>query len=309
MILLLGAGGYLGNLLATSLSKFTANLVVTVSRSYQWEKISSETRICASVSDFKAYSCHINLDTTIIYLAGATDLKIAQEHSSNDLSFHISEMESFFSQLEKSKVQCKAILFLSSAGAIYGDSYGVPKAEFVQPFPKSAYGKRNVLLETLFMLSCKVQNQKNSILRISNPFGPGQQFFRRKGLINLLIESHYTKQEVTLRGNGLQRRDYLFADDFNLIFDRLVNSGSYPDILNVCSGYSFSAIEIVSILNANNIFPNVRYSSQQFSYEVLDSILSNYQLCESCGLKAENLNPFLDHKMHQLIESHLSIEQ
>ena len=101
MILLLGAGGYLGSLLTSSLSKSTSNHVVTVSRSFQWEKISSETRINTSVSDFKLYSSFIDSDTTIIYLAGATDLKIAQDYSSKDLSFHISEMESFFSQLEK----------------------------------------------------------------------------------------------------------------------------------------------------------------------------------------------------------------
>ena len=68
MILLIGAGGYLGSILANA---FTNNgkKVITVSTSFQWKIIPNETRYKCSASMFDLYSDEIGQVTSIIYMA------------------------------------------------------------------------------------------------------------------------------------------------------------------------------------------------------------------------------------------------
>ena len=277
MILLIGAGGYLGSILANT---FTSNgqKVITVSRSFQWANIPNETRYVCSASMSQLYIDKIGEVDSIIYMAGSTDLMKAEEDPASDIVTHISQLRSFLSSLFSDKIKSlEKIFFFSSAGAIYGESYlsPTPKHEDSTLAPLSIYGKRNMLLEDVFFYYAQKLNCQYCSVRISNPFGITQNNFRRQGLIHVLLASAKDQFSVNLRGNGLQKRDYLFSEDFCKIMTRLTELAVLPRQLNVCSGSSLTAIDIVSMMNDFNIYPNITISPDQPSHEIIESNLSN----------------------------------
>ena len=87
------------------------------------------------------------------------------------------------------------------------------KAENSLLKPKSAYGHRNVALEAAVSDWAERNQESVSIFRISNPFGPGQFRFRRRGFVQALVDSASSGQKILIRGNGFQERDYIFSAD------------------------------------------------------------------------------------------------
>ena len=73
----------------------------------------------------------------------------------------------------------------------------------------------------------------------------------------------------------MQKRDYIFSDDFCRIISGLTELIVLPRCLNVCSGSSLTAVDIVSMMNQLNVYPNISISSVQPSHEIIESNLSN----------------------------------
>ena len=72
---------------------------------------------------FDLYSDEIEQVTSIIYMAGSTDLLKAELNPADDLITHISQLHSFLDLLSSAKVKSlQRIFFFSSAEAIYGES-------------------------------------------------------------------------------------------------------------------------------------------------------------------------------------------
>ena len=301
MILILGAGGFLGFSFSSYLSE-KGKQFYTISRSFQWDKLPGETRFVCSVSSFSDFSGICDNLTTVIYMAGATDLADAESRSALDLSDHVSQMESFFTRLRSLSVQRCRFIFFSSAGTVYGDSDGTPSCESDLLMPKSAYGRRNALLEHLFLMSVRLLGAQALVLRVSNPFGPFQFRFRRKGLIQSLISSSFSHKSIVLRGSGRQVRDYIYVDDLVSSVYRLIALENWPfQILNVGSGYGFSANEIVEILNSNGLCPVITHSVESSEFDVDCSVVDNAALCCALHLQSEGLYPLSPSKINSLI--------
>ena len=216
-------------------------------------------------------------------MAGSTDLAKAELAPSEDLLSHITELDSLFKSINSFSLSLERFILFSSAGAVYGDSNGQSKFEYDITVPKSIYGKRNVILEDIASNYCKSYNIPFSSLRISNPFGPTQGRFRRKGLIYTLIDSHFSNKKIFLRANGLQKRDYIYSDDFCNILNILLSKNNLPRTINICTGISHSAIDLLNLLSKFEIYPVVELMADQPEYEVYDSILSNALLMETIG--------------------------
>ena len=303
MILILGAGGFLGFSFASYLSEKGLKFY-TVSRSFQWDTFPGETRFVCPVSSFSDFTGICDSLTTIIYMAGATDLADAESQSALDLGHHVSQMESFFTRLRSLSVRRFRFIFVSSAGTVYGDSDGFPSCESDLLMPKSAYGRRNALLEQLFLMSVRLLGAQPLVLRVSNPFGPFQFRFRRKGLVQSLISSSFSHKPIVLRGFGHQVRDYIYVDDLVSSVYSLIAMKNWPfKILNIGSGYSFSANEIVEILNNNGLSPVVSCSAESSEFDVDCSVVDNSALRSALGIQREKLYPLSRHKINSLIRS------
>lgn len=302
MYLIAGAGGYIGKVICYMLNAYEQEFI-TVSNSYMWDQLPYEiNRYTISLSEV----CTVKLAeqlSCIIYMAGSPNLAQAQSNPSLDISFHLWQLEYFMNYIEQFITQDTRIYMLSSAGAVYGENTNnIPLSEHCATRPLSAYGMRNLALESLFLSLCNQFSVDSfSILRVSNPFGPSQKCAKRSGLIQALVNSSFSKVPVVLRDNGQQTRDYLFESDLGSLLYKLCGLSNLPKIINVASGYSFCAREIVSILNKSGCRPCVQYSRSTLDYEVKQSRLSNRKLLNILGIEKENLHPFQPEKISKVL--------
>ena len=93
-------------------------------------------------------------------------------------------------------------------------------------------------------------------------------------LVQVLIDSASSGQKILIRGNGYQKRDYLFSDSLCSMMGLLLELESLPAIINIASGFSYSAREVIEDLNANQIFPLFEYVDTADDFEVKDSLVS-----------------------------------
>lgn len=300
MILILGAGGFLGFSFASYLSQ-KGLYFHTLSRSFQWDELFGEKRFVCDVSSCDQFSELLDQVTTIVYMAGSTDLAHAEGHSASDLADHIFQMDSFFAYVRSRKKSDFRFIFVSSAGTVYGEADGSPSSESDLLMPKSAYGRRNALLEELFSLSTRLLGAQSLVLRASNPFGPFQFRFRRRGLVQSLIHGSVTQQPIVLRGSGKQVRDYIYVGDLVSSLYGLICIENWPFmVLNVASGYSFSANKIVEVLEVGGFSPVATLSSDSSEFDVSRSEIDNSRLCSVLNILPRSLYPFTDAKLCSL---------
>ena len=291
MIILVGAGGFLGY----SLSKYFSLRGVefaTVSRSFQWSPLIYERRYIGSASEVVNFICAFSGDLQVLYMAGSPNLALAEHNPSTDLYVHQSEIKSFLEIFCGLECAYKRFLFVSSGGTVYGDSFGTSKAESSDVSPKSAYGRRNVALENTVLSWAKLSGVQSSLFRVTNPFGPGQSHFRRRGLVQCLVDSASSGQKVSIRGNGYQKRDYLYSDNLCSMIGSLLEFKSLPHVINIASGYSYSAREVIEILNDHQIFPVFEYVDTSNDFEVRDSLVSADLVRSILHLKKDCMIPF-----------------
>ncbi len=141
----------------------------------------------------------------------------------------------------------KKIVFISSAGTVYGESLEQADEETkVKPF--SPYGISKVTIESYLEYFRRKSSINYDIYRLSNPYGLG---LNKKGfgVINTWLESIKNNKPITIFGDGTAVKDFIYIDDVvNIIassVDRDLNSSM---ILNACSGNSISLLELLDVL-------------------------------------------------------------
>ena len=107
-----------------------------------------------------------------------------------------------------------AIVFSSSAGAIYAGSRDGVVTENTSPAPTTAYACEKLRQEDLIR-SFTVTNNRMTVLiaRISTLYGPGQAAGKRQGLLAHIARSLLRNQPIQIYVPYDTIRDYIAADD------------------------------------------------------------------------------------------------
>jgi UDP-glucose 4-epimerase len=159
------------------------------------------------------------------------------------------EMRSLLCTLEcMSEVECKTLIYLSSSGAVYG---GGPAAfkESDTCSPKSVYGKLKLEAEHLISLLAPRIGAKYSILRVSNPFGPGQNPYGSQGVIPIFINHILKGEPIQIFGNDQSSKDYIYIDDLNAAIGKSIQCCD-NQILNLGSGKSTKLADLISMIES-----------------------------------------------------------
>ena len=140
------------------------------------------------------------------------------------------------------------MIFLSSGGTVYGKQEHLPLKETALPRPINHYGNLKLCSENMIRVF-NIQNDTDfRIVRISNPFGPGQDYHKGVGFIDATLKRGLNKEKVQVFGDGSVIRDYIYIQD---VCDVLVHMGENPgkhDIINLGSGRGTSMKEILEIV-------------------------------------------------------------
>ena len=111
--------------------------------------------------------------------------------------------------------QVSRFIFASSGGAIYGDQpeNAEPAGEEVPLRPVSPYGVAKATGE-LYLHYYKVVHGLDYVaLRYGNVYGPRQDPFGEAGVVAIFTEKLLVQEQPVINGDGLQTRDYVYAED------------------------------------------------------------------------------------------------
>lgn len=251
-VLLLGGAGFIGSHLASELSLRGEHVVsVLEPASASLERIRnlpvhlyrgalSDTQLLESVLVREDIQAVIHLVSTLVPGCGFTDFEKEFEQV---VSPSIQLMEIC------SKRHIKLVYF-SSGGTVYGErSTLAPFSEEDALAPISHYGWSKQMMEESIRYMHRTQGLRYLILRPSNAYGPGQNLHGRQGLIAVALGKALRKEAVSVWGDGIAVRDYIYIDDLvKATLSLLGKEAAFDQTFNVGSGVGHSVNDILQIL-------------------------------------------------------------
>lgn len=137
------------------------------------------------------------------------------------------------------------LVFASSGGTIYG----VPTTELVSENhptdPLCSYGIVKLSIEKYLLLYRELYGIRSVVLRIANPYGPGQRPDSIQGVIAVFSGRILCGHAVDIWGDGSIVRDYIFVKDVVSAIRAASVYGGKRNIFNIGSGCGFSILEIL----------------------------------------------------------------
>ena len=119
------------------------------------------------------------------------------------------------------KYGVKDIVFFSTGGAVSGTRDNKAHEESDAVYPISSYGVIKVAIEKYMMQYAQLYGLRPLIVRISNPYGP-YHYSMKQGVINIAMAKAIQKEVMEIWGDGNDKKDYIYVDDFIDILFRLI---------------------------------------------------------------------------------------
>ena len=176
-------------------------------------------------------------------------------------------------------------LFVSSGGTIYGDQGDRPLDEDAPTQPISPYGITKLASEHYAAMYRRL-GVPTLIVRPSNIFGPGQAPFRGQGLVATAFGAAMRGQPLTLYGDGLQHRDYLFVDDFCTGLDAVMARGEIGAAYNLGRGAATAIADLlaaIGIITARDGYPLVVTDAAARPFDVTSNLLDISRIKNKLG--------------------------
>lgn len=214
-ILVTGGAGFIGSHIAEKLLELGHQVVV-----FDDLSTGSKENIPANASFVKgditdaALVSELMLDThfdVVNHHAAQMDVRHSVEDPLFDARVNILGTINLLQSAVKSGV--KKFLFASSGGAIYGEQQVFPAAEDHPTSPSSPYGISKLAGEK-YLFYYQLQYGLTAIsLRYANIYGPRQNPDGEAGVVAIFCHKLANGEQVTINGDGLQTRDYVYVGD------------------------------------------------------------------------------------------------
>ena len=105
------------------------------------------------------------------------------------------------------------IVFASSGGTVYGVPRFLPIPETHPTDPICSYGIVKLATEKYLALYERLHRLSYTVVRLSNPYGEGQNPFRHFGVIASFLGAFAQQKPIEIWGDGAIIRDFLYIDD------------------------------------------------------------------------------------------------
>ncbi|MCO5159973.1 MAG: NAD-dependent epimerase/dehydratase family protein [Mesorhizobium sp.] len=250
MIGVYGADGFIGRHLVRRLIG-SGGPVRAVSRRFDREFADEiEGRadlVAADLAQPLAMASSLHDVDTVVQLMSSSSPGLRNDHAVADITENVVPHVEFLETCLRAGV--KRYIFISSGGTVYGPKAPAPTPETAPTNPISSHGLTKLFVEKYIQMHGHLDGLEYVILRVANPFGPGQSFRKGQGLVPAIIDRWQKKQPVRIFGDGTARRDYIFIDD---VIDAIEAATALPGkpqlILNIGSGETRSVNEVVEAI-------------------------------------------------------------
>jgi UDP-glucose 4-epimerase len=155
------------------------------------------------------------------------------------------------------KYKTPKLVFASSGGAIYGIPEQIPIPEDSATNPICSYGIVKLAIEKYLELYHVLHGLNYVSLRISNPYGPGQDPNKKQGVIAVFAAKMLQRMPITMWGKGDAVRDFVHVRDIARLFFLAMNS-TEQGIFNAGSGVGVSINDLIGMMGAElGVAPNI----------------------------------------------------
>ena len=139
----------------------------------------------------------------------------------------------------------KRVIFVSSGGTVYGTPQFLPVSENHPLEPNCSYGIAKLAIEKYLQLFLTLHGLDYRIIRLSNPYGEGQQFNRAQGAVSVFVHRVLTHERIDIWGDGSTVRDYIYVEDAVRGILGVANYSGGERIFNIGSGQGRSLNSIL----------------------------------------------------------------
>jgi UDP-glucose 4-epimerase len=141
---------------------------------------------------------------------------------------------------------CTTFVYITTAGALYGEARYLPTDEDHPIEPISPYGLSKWVGERYVDL-LGVDSMKRVVLRLANVYGPRQRSDGEGGVVSIFSERMSAGLPVEINGDGAQTRDLVYVGD---VVDAVVAAidAEQSTTVNIATGVATSILELFDSL-------------------------------------------------------------
>ena len=263
-ILVTGAAGFIGSVLANNLYRNDCNVVTidNLSTGYKENIPSGVEFIRGDCHDPTVISQLRNKSfDAIIHIAGQSSGEISFEDPTYDLQTNTQSTLMLLDYAKKTG--CTKFIYASSM-SVYGNAPSLPVVENDPTNPTSFYAVGKLASEQYLKLYSNLGMNTTS-LRLFNVYGPGQNLQNlQQGMVSIYLSQAIKSQKIIVKGSGDRFRDLIYIDDVVDAFCEVLSSNK--------SGYSCYNIGHGEAITVHNILAKInKFFNYNLSIDFVDS--------------------------------------
>ena len=213
-VLVTGGAGFIGSPIAEAYQAAGWEVVVLVdlSRGHQRNVPSGARFVRADIRSPEARKLLAEDGFTVLnHHAAQIDVRVSVDEPALDASINVVGLANLLEGAGAGGV--KRVVFASSGGVVYGDPEVVPTPETAPKGPISPYGVSKLSGEYYLRALAALRGFEAVAMRYANVFGPRQDPKSEAGVVSIFVSRLLENRPLTVFGNGLQTRDYVFVRD------------------------------------------------------------------------------------------------
>ncbi len=219
------AGGFIGNQLSRELQREKINFESGIEKTLKLERDDVLILNCwGTVPKSSALNPEIELERSLIPLILRISKLVAQKPGH--------------------------IIFLSSAGAIYGSEPELID-EITSLAPTSYYGAGKASAEMFLRVAAFQFKIPLTIVRPSNVFGPGQIYRKGFGIVPTIFHAIHNGEAMEIWPSSMEKKDYIYVTDFIGAMVKIIRASppaiERPAVFNIASGFHANAFDLISL--------------------------------------------------------------
>ncbi|MDZ7369779.1 MAG: SDR family NAD(P)-dependent oxidoreductase [candidate division KSB1 bacterium] len=293
-VLITGGLGFIGSNLAHRLVQEGARVTLfdACLDPYGWnwaniEEIRQDVRvIVGDVRDYAALKEAVEGQAYIFHLAAQVGREVSMADPFLDIDINCNGTINLCRILAETRSRAK-VVYAGSRGQI-GEPRYVPVDEAHPTEPTDVYGINKLAAEKYLLLYGKIYGFPAVSLRLNNVYGPRCQMVHGYyGILNWFIRNAMTGSDITVYGDGLQTRDYVYIDDVVDAFVRAaVSQHTNGEIYFIGSGAETIFLDMVKeVISAvgSGRYVHVPFPPERESIDIRRFVVSYRKFQEATG--------------------------
>lgn len=239
-IMITGGAGFIGSHLCDEFVAQNDQVIVLTRTSTSTDRIShlldkiTIERVDVTNYDEVGKIIEKHLPDVIIHLAGETSHSKSFENPMYDLDVNTKSTLFILEKIKQLGLKCRFVL--GSTFIVVGRPQALPVNEESVCNPTTIYGANRLASEVYCKIYYNVFGLDTVSFRITNSFGPREQYVPNKNAINFLIYKAFKREEITIFDKGNFFRDLVYVSDVVSAIKTIVARGESGELYWISSG-------------------------------------------------------------------------